>query len=284
MSTYKYDDLAINLATKIDARLNEISVDYNFDLGDEFEIAICELLRSFLPNKYGVCRGFVVTENGDKAGDDIIIYDQFRFPTLKHHSKEDWARKENIPIEAVYGYIEAKHTLEISGNRDSNLVKALTQIGNVKELINQRSKYELDKNDPYHVGKGLKKIPDGIPPFRNPVFTLILSRFVSIKGERCELDEKIKELLDEFIGRTDLTLHHPEGIVVGNNNYITTTIKRQLKHPTNFIIPDDKNEYMLIQKNSLAMALGLIHMYSAIDWIRLDKMPWEEIFNDLKNN
>lgn len=32
------------------------------------------------------------------------------------------------------------------------------------------------------------------------------------------------------------------------------------------------------------MALGFIHMYSAIDWIRLDKMPWDEIFNNLKNN
>ena len=35
---------------------------------DEYEIAICRVLRHILPLKYGVCRGFVVANDGTKAG------------------------------------------------------------------------------------------------------------------------------------------------------------------------------------------------------------------------
>src|SRR5690554_797229 len=108
---YKYDNFVENLSNKFHSRLEEISSDYNFDLGDEFEIAICEALRSFLPIKYGICRGFVVDSEGCKEGDDIIIFDQVNYPTIKLNKKDDYSRKENIPIEAVCAYIEAKHTL-----------------------------------------------------------------------------------------------------------------------------------------------------------------------------
>lgn len=67
--TYRYDNFVVELSRKFLARLEDIKADYNFDLGDEFEIAICELLRIFLPTKYGVCRGFVVDSNGNKEGD-----------------------------------------------------------------------------------------------------------------------------------------------------------------------------------------------------------------------
>ena len=56
------------------------------------------MLRIFLPSKYGVCRGFVVNRHGDKAGDDIIIYDQEKFPTLRLLPKDDFSLKEEIPI------------------------------------------------------------------------------------------------------------------------------------------------------------------------------------------
>ena len=132
-----YDDFVINLSTKIQNRLSEISVGYNFDYGDEFEIAICELLRNFLPNKYGVCLGFVVDKRGTKYGDDIIIYDQDRFPTLRQLTKEDFSQKQIIPIEAVYCYIEAKYTLDISISQNTNLRKAIEQVMQKPRLAKQ---------------------------------------------------------------------------------------------------------------------------------------------------
>lgn len=284
MSKYLYDDFIVNLSKRISNRLEEISADYNFDFGDEYEIAICELLREFLPIKYGICRGFVVNKLGKKFGDDIIIYDQVSFPTLKSLNKVDWARKENIPIEAVYCYIEAKYSLDISDNSESNLSKALKQISEVKSLVNQREKYELNKYDPYHfIPKPLNPIY-GIPPFRNPIFGLIVSRYVKNGENRIENSESIASLINQYIEKYKVNENSPEGIVVGKDNYIFTAIKKEPRNnPSRFIIPNEQNIYQSMHKESNALAIALVHLYSAIDWIRLDKMPWEEIFNDVKN-
>lgn len=285
MSKYLYDNFIVNLAVKIRNRLDEISVDYNFDYGDEFEIAICELLRSFLPNKYGICRGFVVNKSGKKAGDDIIIYDQERFPTLKQISKEDWARKENIPIEAVYCYIEAKYSLDAGNSNDSNFQKAIQQVKDVKELVLQRGKYELNKYDTYHSVSEPKNFPYGISPYRNPVFTMIISRFVTKDKKYLNDRDEISGLINAFIKETRVGVHSPEGIVVGKSHYISTSVNHIIQNnPSRFVIPNAINQYMMIEKEDLSLAIGFVHLYAAIDWIRLDKMPWEEIFNDVKNN
>lgn len=44
---YYYDNYVADLSRKFLSRLEDIKADYNFDLGDEFEIAICEILRTF---------------------------------------------------------------------------------------------------------------------------------------------------------------------------------------------------------------------------------------------
>lgn len=56
------------LARKVEARLQDIEAIYNFDLGGEFEVAICALLEDFLPAKYGLCRGFVVADTVKRPG------------------------------------------------------------------------------------------------------------------------------------------------------------------------------------------------------------------------
>ena len=88
-------------------------IGYSFDYGPEFEIAVCEVLRIALPDRFGVARGYVVSADGSFAGDDIIIYEKARFPTLGLRGKDSYLKKEYIPAEAVYCYIEAKHTLHI---------------------------------------------------------------------------------------------------------------------------------------------------------------------------
>jgi len=47
-----YNDYVSNISKQFTSELDKISAFYNFDLGDEFEIAICKLLRKFLPQKY----------------------------------------------------------------------------------------------------------------------------------------------------------------------------------------------------------------------------------------
>ena len=106
-----YDGYLQTVATRFDAFFREISAEYNFDNGPEFEIALCKALRVVLPSRFGVCRGFVTTAGGDAVGDDIIIFHRERFGTLRLLEQDTFAQKEKIPLETVCAYIEAKHTL-----------------------------------------------------------------------------------------------------------------------------------------------------------------------------
>jgi hypothetical protein len=138
MTEYMYHDYVKTLSKRFEANLTSIEVGQNFEYGPEFEIAICNTLRSALPDKYGIARGYVVNAEGTRAGDDIVIFERSRFPTLALRGRDDYARKEFIPIEAVYAYIEAKHTLNLDGEDDQSLQRALDQVGEVKQLCSER--------------------------------------------------------------------------------------------------------------------------------------------------
>jgi hypothetical protein len=277
---YLYDDYILSLAEKIDAKLKSIRAVYNFELGAEFELAICELLIEFLPEKYGVCRGFVVDKNGIHAGDDIIVFDKQNFPTLRGLNN-NFTKKEKVPIEAVYAYFEAKHSLDIDvTNIKSSFNKALQQVGEVKRLILTREKYGLSQNDAYHVFSNPDKIPKHIYPSRNPVFTMIISNNVTYGGKKIESDS-VTQHLNSFICMAKIDESFPEGIVVGENHYLSTSLYGM--HCSRFVLPEQNNQYFLINQQSLSLAIGIVHLYSAIDFIRLGRMPWEEIFNNAKN-
>jgi len=62
-----------------------------------------------------VSRGFIETADGNMARDDIIIYERSRFPLLRLINESDFCRKQQVPVESVYAYIEAKHSLTLEG-------------------------------------------------------------------------------------------------------------------------------------------------------------------------
>jgi len=96
-----YNNYLKNISNRYSNLIGEISANYNFDLGMEFELVLCEILRKILPNKFGICRGFWVAENGKKEGDDIIIYDQIRFPQIRLLDKNNFAHSQlklHMPI------------------------------------------------------------------------------------------------------------------------------------------------------------------------------------------
>lgn len=279
-----YNDYLKTLSEKFARRLEDISVDFNFDYGDEFEIAICEILRDFLPSKYGIVRGFVVSKLGLIKGDDIIIYDQEKFPTLKLNKKDDYSRKENIPIEAVYAYIEAKHNLT-----EETLEKAIKQVSEVKELCSQREKVGREQYDPYFPFEAKQSnYSVNYPEFRNPIFTMILSRYATDKNSNRD-DSNIREMLhkkmENFQKAEDKFL--PELIIAGENVYshsgfidnntldISATI---------FLLNDKSFLYFTKCSNNLGYGIALANLFAALDWIRLGKMPWIDILNDGLNH
>ncbi len=278
---YCYDNFIKVLTDRAVGRLNEIEGTYGFEYGVEFEIALCEILRDFLPNKYGICRGFVVDFEGNKAGDDIIIYDQERFPTLKLKGKEEFARKESIPIEAVYAYIEAKHTIVLNNlDNTSSLVKALDQIKNVKKLILKREKANINI-DP----KSEKELE--YPKYSNPPFTLIWARRVSISNNSNITSDSItidNNLWSPHINHFDEHTY-PDCLIIGESNFYSSAYSSS-DSKLHFPVFNLNKNYEGIQYgryllDNLAFGYGLAFLMTALDQIGLGKMPWSNIINEM---
>lgn len=74
-------------------------------------------LEQFLPRKYGVTKGYIITPDLDYAGPleewDIIIYDAMEAPVLfvrRTRDESERAGKRGIPVEYVRGVVEVKAT------------------------------------------------------------------------------------------------------------------------------------------------------------------------------
>lgn len=269
------------LSKKIESKFSEIETIHNFDNGPEFEITLCKILRELLPGKFGVCRGFIVDRNGDQAGDDIIIYDRLRFPTMRMLNEEDFSRKEQVPFEAVYCYIEVKNNLELDNESDSTLNKALIQIEKIKTL--ERPDRLLTQITEIFSMGDLFKIspPAGWSKTLNPLHTAIISRRTSLKRSYLTLEETYP-LLE---GRSISVKGAPDLIVAGEGVVVLPTNQIEgLKHIVPFLLPQECTLNVLKTEHH-ALAIGLCQILWALNRIELGVMPWEEIIrNGLHNS
>ena len=174
-----YGDWATRIAKRVQRRFDEIDAHYNFALGDEFEIAVAEILREILPTRAGVCRGFVVTRDGLIAGDDIVVFDRVRFPTMRLLG-DSLALKEQVPLEAVLAYIEAKHTLCFASKdpKKATFAKACQQIRAVRALP-EREQVSALQIRPYMSLRPDLFVAEPRPGFfdhSNPLYCVVLAR------------------------------------------------------------------------------------------------------------
>lgn len=287
MQKYLYDDLIIRLSEKFSRRLEEIEHDFNFELGDEFEFAICDILQNLLPDKFGVARGFVVNKEGDKKGDDIIIYDRNRFPTLRFRERNQYHRLENIPIESVYAYIEAKHTLDYNlKDPECSFFKAIKQSSDAKKLIAQREDASILSFNPYFKDipffhKQIKKT-DLLPEINNPAFSCIIARnfkFSGLKHEDVNLDSIDFLTSNILIPKQDII---PDLIVLNKDIVFYPRICENgiFKEGVLFNHNQRNLAYSVLIRPNIAYGIFLAHLLYAIDWIKLGKMPWNLIHFD----
>lgn len=99
-------------------------IQHNGDKGENREEILIEFLKNHLPSRYGITKGEVITQKGERShAIDIIIYDAVNCPVL-------YAGKTSIlPIEGVYGIIEVKSTLS-----KPEFVDAASKIESFKKL------------------------------------------------------------------------------------------------------------------------------------------------------
>lgn len=246
------------LARKVEARLQDIEAIYNFDLGDEFEVAICALLEDILPAKYGVCRGFVVAENGEKAGDDLIIYDKMSSPTLRSSMSRQFPVKEQIPVDAVYAYIECKHSISDS----AVLAKAVSQAEAVKKLLltrRGRTNPEYQVDGPIYNGR-VRDWPRTYPPLKNQPFCAVFAR---------------KYLRDISVHNVQGELA-PDLMILGNDHIATPTVYMGADGIQSSLFYDTKFGAPLCVESAPgnAYGLGLVILLQALSWVELLPIDW----------
>jgi hypothetical protein len=264
---------------KKQAELSTISAEHGFDYGPEFETALCRILRLMLPDRFGVCRGFLVNQLGDMAGDDIIIYESARFPTIGLRNKDDFSRKEQIPIEAAYAYIEAKHTLNIHGSDPQSLGKACEQVSAAKTLVSQRPSVDYKKLGPYMKLPPQMNLtsPDHYPEIQNPFFTLVISRNVRPTANTEYLNDG-KEIVGHLSKEKITTTERPDLIVLGNHVIILPVIPfdtTNVGYVSSFFIKG-KSDYHVVDASGIAYGVAVLSILSALDWINLGVLPWKE--------
>ncbi len=267
-----YSGFIKNIAQEFDQALDKIVVEYNFEYGPEFEIAVCKVLKNVLPEKYGICRGYVVTEAGQKAGDDIIIFDRMRFPTIRSQERDNFATKEHVPIDAAYAYIEAKHTLDLEGSGDSSLNRAINQAMRVKELCSERPQVSLQTLSNGLTLRDEVKNDLGWPSIRNPMFTAVFSRRIRKDGKIIENENDIQDHIDLEI---PIGPHGADLIVAGRNDIIIPVVKNPLidKNILSGFYIHGQSQYKAQKSPGLALAVGLCCLLWAIDWVQLQRMP-----------
>ena len=274
-----YRDLVGRLAKIVSAELLKLEAIYNFDLGDEFEVALCKILRQALPDRYGVCRGHVVTKDNKTAGDDIIIYDREGSPTLRMLPNGDFSIKEFIPVDSVYAYIEAKHTLHWGGDSNQSVIKAAKQVEAVKSLNRApRSHYKITDN--LTLEPGLLTLDVGgleHPEIQNPLVGCIFARYVHWGGKKRSASELMNPPQIDF---GIVKERQPEIIVAGNDMIGLPAAK--VGEQTNLYLFRGTKESMLrlYITEGRALALGVISLLHAIDTIRLNRLNWAPIISE----
>lgn len=276
-----YLDFLENISKKFEAKFAEISVQFNFENGPEFEIAICRVLRTLLPNKYGICRGFVVTIDGEVKGDDIIIYDQERFPLLRLLDDNTYEQKQQVPVEAVFAYIEAKNTLYIEGDTGQSLQKAITQCCEVINLPRKKinpnqitPKVEL----PLFLSRRMK---ENWPDHQNPIYGIILSRNLKINDKH--IDTPLENLANT-ISDVKISIEKYEtvpSIIICGESIICFPVINENNY-SNIVSPFFvKNKSTMIPQvvKGNAFSIGMVFLFWAIHNIELGTINWPSLLS-----
>lgn len=271
-----YNDYLKTVSRHFQSLFTSIAAVYNFDNGSEFEIVLCKALRAILPQKYGICRGFVVTRDNKKAGDDIIIFDREGFGTLRLLSQDRFERKESIPIEAVYAYIEAKYTLNLEGKDGQSLSKACSQLAKVKNL--PRDPLPQGNVFDKHYSAPISFERESWPDIPNPIYGAIIALQVRQKAKKKSFLSS-QEIYDNLVGRDFEYEPYPDLVILGKNA-IVHPIDKNSNHIQSPFYKDGATDLNVRQTDELAFALGISFLIWAIDTIRLGQFPWSTVIEE----
>lgn len=112
--------------------------------GEGNETLIRELLKRFIPKKYGIGTGIVIDRNGKSSKQcDIVIFDNYNYPEIFTLSNV-----HIFPVDLVYATIEVKTTLD---KKQAKLaidnIKSVRQLDYIKDSYRVNPSKPIDFND-----------------------------------------------------------------------------------------------------------------------------------------
>jgi hypothetical protein len=272
-----YADYVDIITKRLEEHLSKIDAHYGFDYGDEFEFALIDFLNLVLPEKFGVRRGHAVSFDDQLAGDDLIIFDRIRMPTIGLRDGFEKYRKTKIPIEAIYGYIEAKHTIILEGDGGQSFTKARMQVGAVKDLCERRIKADLNVAAlPPELH--FPALNGGYPERLDPTLGVIFARNVKIRPT--DKSFATSNQIEKALHRIGLGLRRqskPDLLVLGSDVIVTPHLDYANDSGSTYVSPfciPSRSNFGINILPGKAASVALLTMMYALELIKLGPMPW----------
>ncbi|WP_129543339.1 DUF6602 domain-containing protein [Serratia sp. 1D1416] len=122
-----FEAISLELSAKF---LKTMQIKHNGGKGDHREDAFVDFLKEYLPNKYGIGRGEVISPENEISGElDVVIFDKDHCPLfLKSESHSLY------PRESVFGAISMKSHLDSEELKD-----AYKNIASLKQIMSTQS-------------------------------------------------------------------------------------------------------------------------------------------------
>ena len=235
----------------------------------------------------------MVNAEGTRAGDDIVIFERSRFPTLALRDRADYARKEFIPIEAAYAYIEVKHTLHLEDEGSQGLSNATKQVSKVKQLCSAREEITAaDVFGPYTNAPWISDTvspPRGMPSIKNPMYGMILARNVSRAEGKPNLTDptEVKEAIEEILPTIATEPgYEPDLLLLSENAVVVPVLPSEregIEWDTRPFLVQGQTEHFPQGVEGVAVGIGLSQLMYALEWIQLGVLPWGKIVIDAIN-
>ena len=260
------------LVSRLDAARKAIS--HAGEKGRSLEAEVMALLRSFLPEEYGLTTGFVVyhAQTGPTLSPqlDIIIYDPIRSGPIAR-----LATCDVLPLEAVYGYIEVKASIQSTSDdakefADNSIEMCITKNKQLRSMTERRFWSPVVGSS---VEAGL--IKQEWMAIRSYVFAF------EATGDVAKTPDLFSQRIADVSARLGPPVHLHGVFVAGEGYYVTRGIDANVAKPDDYHHIDYTTEQPLAAfKWSLIHGLArfprfLEHWTLAVDNYHDDKTLWK---------
>jgi len=154
---------------------------------------------------------------------------------------------------------------------------ACKQASKVKTLCKRRSSLSLNDLNAYVSLPFDFDAPEGLPKYRNPIHTSVISRRVKLKGKILTDDEEVDP---DLIPEETFADEVPDLIVAGQSNVFVPGSERDGRFDLSPFHVEGLSSGRSVWVPGIAFGIGLCSLLFAIDWIQLRRMPWEQIIVD----